>query len=50
MRRDYIHHFGTVNEYNTERTNNYYEPWVSYTDENEEVNYNKEEQTQEPEK
>ena len=38
----YIHFFETGTEYNTKRSGaNYVEPWVSYTDENDKVNYNK---------
>jgi hypothetical protein len=36
----YIHYFGTEAEFNEERTNNYIEPWVSYT-EGGDVVYNK---------
>lgn len=39
----YLHLFETEAEYNTARANDYEEPWVSYTEETEEVNYNKEE-------
>ena len=39
----YIHKFDTVTEYTTARNNNYLEPWVSYTEENTKVNYNKSE-------
>jgi len=38
----YIHKFDTVTEYTTARNNNYLEPWVSYTEENTKVDYNKE--------
>lgn len=38
---EYLHLFQNENQYNETRNNNYIEPWVSYTIENEEVNYNK---------
>ena len=37
----YIHLFDTVSEYEESRNNNYYEPWVSYIEENGAINYNK---------
>lgn len=37
----YIHLFQTVNEFNSAFTNNYVEPWVSYTKESSAVTYNK---------
>ena len=39
----YLHEFDTVAEYTTARNDNYLEPWVSYTEENTKVNYNKSE-------
>ena len=39
----YIHLFESNSEYNEERESNYKEPWVSYTVQNEKVNYNKSE-------
>ena len=39
----YLHLFDTVSAYTEERLNNYEEPWVSLTEENDEVNYNKSE-------
>jgi len=39
----YLHLFDTVAEYTTARNDNYLEPWVSYTEENTKVNYNKSE-------
>ena len=39
----YIHKFDTVTEYTTARNDNYLEPWVSYTEDNAKVNYNKSE-------
>ena len=38
---DYIKYFETETEFNDERNNNYYEPWVSYTQSNSAVTYNK---------
>ena len=38
-----MHLFDTVSAYTEARENDYLEPWVSYTMENEEVNYNKSE-------
>ena len=40
----YIRSFETVEEFNEERNNNYYEPWVSYTNEVSAVTYNKTEE------
>ena len=37
----YIHYFETETEFNEERTNNYSEPWVSYTEGVDMVNYDK---------
>lgn len=37
----YVHFFETNAEFNEERTNNYIEPWVSYTVEGDYVAYNK---------
>ena len=37
----YLHLFNTVSAYTEARENDYLEPWVSYTIENEGVNYNK---------
>jgi len=39
----WFHKFSTVAEYTTARNDNYLEPWVSYTEENTKVNYNKSE-------
>ena len=39
----WLHRFNTVAEYTTARNDNYLEPWVSYTEENTKVNYNKSE-------
>ena len=36
-----IHFFETASAYTEERNSNYFEPWLSYTVQNEEVNYNK---------
>ena len=46
----YLHLFGTEDEFNSARGNNYKEPWVSYTEENTEVIYNKTEEEKEKEK
>lgn len=40
---NYLHLFNTVSEYTEARESEYIEPWVSYTLENEEVNFNKSE-------
>ena len=37
----YIKLFNTVSAYTESRNNDYFEPWLSYTEENDEVNYNK---------
>lgn len=37
----YIHLFDTEENFNTVRSENYYEPWVSYTEDIERVDYNK---------
>ena len=37
----YLHLYEAQSEFESAYTNNYVEPWVSYTEENEEVNYNK---------
>ena len=39
----WLHRFNTVAEYTTARNDNYLEPWVSYTEDNAKVNYNKSE-------
>jgi len=39
----WLHRFNTVAEYTTARNNDYLEPWVSYTEDNAKVNYNKSE-------
>ena len=39
----YLHEFDTVAEYTTARNGSYLEPWVSYTEENTKVDYNKSE-------
>ena len=36
-----MHYFETEAEFNQERHGNYYEPWVSYTEESDRVDYNK---------
>jgi len=41
--RKYLHLFNTNSEYTEARENEYIEPWVSYTMENKEVDYNKSE-------
>lgn len=41
MRKRYIHYFKTEQEYNDKRTNDYYEPWVGYTESNNHKSYNK---------
>ena len=41
MRKKYIHYFKTEQEYNDKRENDYYEPWVGYTESNNSVSYNK---------
>ena len=45
----YIHLFQTVNEFNSARTNNYVEPWLSYTKENSGLTFNKTEEEKLPE-
>ena len=40
----FLHEFNTVSEYDDKRKNNYFEPWVSYTIENGDVEYNKTEE------
>ena len=41
----YLHYFETVNEFNSAYTGEAYkEPWASYTEENDKVNYNKSEE------
>ena len=43
MHNNYIHLFSTTAEFNTAYTGTtYHEPWVSYTVQNEQVDYNKE--------
>lgn len=37
----YLHYFETETKFNTERKNNYIEPWVSYTEEVKSLAYNK---------
>lgn len=37
----YMHYFQTESEFNQERSENYIEPWVSLTGENDRVDYNK---------
>ena len=37
----YVHRFQTENDYSEKRTNGYYEPWLSFTDDVEETHYNK---------
>jgi hypothetical protein len=44
----YIHYFETETEFNEARTNNYVEPWVSYTEEVGVVAYNKPDYTKIP--
>ena len=39
--KNYIKLFDTVTDYQNSRGFNYYEPWLSYTEENGKVNYNK---------
>ena len=39
----YLHLFDTETEYQDKRSNDYYEPWVSYTEEAERTDYNKSE-------
>ena len=41
VQNDYLHYFQTVTEYKDERENNYYEPWVSLTEENDSVAFNR---------
>lgn len=43
MNKKYIHYFDTEQEYNDKRTNDYYEPWIGYTESNDSVSYNKSE-------
>ena len=38
--KEYIRYFETENDYYEARSNDYYEPWVSYTEEVKRVNYN----------
>lgn len=42
---EYIRCFSATTEYEEARTNDYYEPWVSYTKESQEIHYNKPKQT-----
>ena len=37
----YVHRFQTENDYSEKRTNGYYEPWLSFTEDVEETHYNK---------
>ena len=39
----WFHRFNEETDYNVARNNDYYEPWVSYTEDVERVNYNKSE-------
>ena len=37
----FVHRYASASTYNEERQNKYLEPWVSYTDETEEIHFNK---------
>ena len=37
----FVHRYASASTYNEERQNKYLEPWLSYTDETEEIHFNK---------